>query len=389
MPDQTPASGEQPSANVETPVIETTTTQTPETPVVETPQTPATPTEGKKDPPAPTLDEVLATVKVSEMSEEQLEALNSGDAARIREALGVKDAPPAPDAPKEQPKAQEQQPQAKDGDHDLRRISLKALKTPEERTAIAEAVQMVRDGKYADIKSALVEVFRLNNAPPAAPEATNGKEAHAEQPPEVAPEVKAIEDKIAALETERKAARDAYDYDVAEAKLAEIMEAKLDLRDARREAAQKAQQAKSQEAEQAKQKAAEDLSVDRAMAKYGELMTDPESEFGDYIEVEIALAERKNDSILSQPDWPEKIADRVFGKYFNGSQAANSAHEPPASPIPPPPPGIRLPGSPVGSGANSTVPTAAAASIELSKLTPEERIAALTLADERSANRRR
>ena len=375
METPTTPGGEQPQAPITTEANAPAIT----TPNPETPTPPAAP-EAKPDA-QPAIDELLAQVQLSEMSNEQLADIESGDPARIRAALGIKAGPEGAAATE----AAKPAAPAPDDDRELKRISLKAIKSPDERAAVAQAVQLVREGKHDSLSAALAEVFKLNSAPPA---------AKADDPPPspaVDDGVKAIEDKIAALEADRKHLKSAaggYEYDAAEEKLAEIMELKLDLRDAKREAAAKAEQAKANQGAQAKWEEDESASRARALEKYGEMMTDPDSAFADYVEVEIALAERKNDNILSQPDWPEKIADRVKEKYFKDNGAAYSAPELPASKIPAPPPGIRLPGSPVGNAANSVALTAPAAAVEFDKLTEEQRFAALTLAEERLSKRR-
>lgn len=376
MDTQTAPGGEQPQTA--TPITTPDATQTPSTPPPSD-TTPATPPVAapEKKPDAetsqPTVDELLASVDITKMSDAQLSDIDSGDPARIRAAVlaasGVKEAP-APPKPTEQP------PETPQGD-DLKRISLKAIKSPEERAAVAQAVQLVREGKHETFAAALAEVFKLNKADATATPPANPDAPPASTPPAVDTQIQEIETKIATLTAERKAARESFDYDKSEELGDQIADLKLDLRDAKREAASKAEAAKGDEAKQQQWEADEAASRDRALTKYGEKMTDPDSAFADYIEVEIALAERKNDHILSQPDWPEKIADRVNAKYFNGKEAAHSTSQPPSQIPPAPPPGVRLPGSPVGNGAQTVALTAAAAAAELAKMPDDLRFAAL------------
>jgi hypothetical protein len=110
-------------------------------------------------------------------------------------------------------------------------------------------------------------------------------------------------------------------------------------------------------------------------ARFGEVMVAEDGMFNSLLDAEILLAEKADDIILHYSDWPEKIASRTFEKY--GALLGGGAADPGggwSGEVTPRAPrmGVRMPGSPVGGGANSMALTASAALAEFEKLDPEE-----------------
>lgn len=351
--------------------------QAPSTPEVQ----PAAPAPKKDVTPTPPPNEVrqdgediLSAVDLTKMSDAELADLESGDPAKVAAVLKL---PPAakPDA--------QSAPTPQTNDDGPDRLSLKAVKSKDSRVKIAEAIAAVRDGSFETIEEALIA--KLGLKPAATPQDPAAPAAKSETPaaPVVHPKVQSLQDQIAAKETERQAKKAEYDYDEADALLSEIMELKIDLREAQREAESEATSVKGFEAEETESRT-------RALSKYGEYMTDPTSEFSDLLDVEILLAEKKNDPILTKSDWPEKIADRTYEKHKARFGDGNAAPDEPeaAQTIPPVPKReIRLPGSPVGGGANSTALTPQAAFAELDNLSPEQQAALLEKLEARTSAR--
>jgi hypothetical protein len=356
MIDTSPTDGEQPQSLDVTPHIET-----PAAPAVE--QTLEQPQNGDA-PPAPTIEELTKDLDLSKLSDDDLSALESGDPARIAAVLKVPEPKPAaPEAPK-----------GSEGDKDLARISLKAIKDPGKRVKLAEVMDKVRNGM--ELEDAIAEIFPGKT--PA--EVMNKQEAAPEAPtPVAAPSgrVADIQAQIAAAEAERQTAKAEYDYDTAEAKLLEIAELKGELAFAKRE--DQASQAESVTFE-----AQETESRSRALEQFGELMSDPESRFSEYLDDEILLAEAKHDIVLNSPDWPEQISQRVYAKFFGGSGAQPSPNARQATtPIPPAPvrPGVRFPGSPVGSNAAPAALTQEEIHAQYEAMSHEERVEFLKQVD--------
>lgn len=68
-------------------------------------------------------------------------------------------------------------------------------------------------------------------------------------------------------------------------------------------------------------------SQERVKIKYAELMIDAKSGFVQRCDDEVLLAEAKNDPIMFQPDWCEKIAERVIEKFYKqGSSHGNGVY---------------------------------------------------------------
>lgn len=348
---------------------------------------------------APTEAEALASFDITKFTDSQVAELESGDPERIAKALGgtVK---PAEIKPAEGVKTNPEQfsshanpgerlraaieaktpEQLESAGVELRRVSLASLPA-KDRALTVQALDMIRAGKSS--AAAFAEVFGIQSvaaspAPaPSAPELTEPAPT-----PQVHPKVAAMESELAAMESEYEDAMAAYDPK-APALLRKAMRKEMDLRDARREAAIEAQQQAAQaeyattwEAEQAESQA-------RSMDKFSDLITDPDANgdegFLTRCKYEIFLAEQRNDSILTQADWSEKIGQKVYDKFFKG-KAANSADlEQGESPSIPPAPKqkVRLPGSPAGIGTAAGGLSLEAADAEFNKLSWEDRLDAL------------
>jgi len=331
------------------------------------------PTEVKKP------EEILQEANLSTMTESQLADLESGDPARIATALGVQPPPKSTEEGNPAPGGNE--------DHGPERISLKALPNKETRVKLADAVASFRNGEFSSIEEALAAKFNIK--PAAAnpePSGNDGKQPAENTPPAksenqefTTPEVTQLESRLAELQKEKDAAKAVYDYDKADEISEQITEVKLELRDAKKAA-------EAQKGAIAQFQAAEEESRARVMAAYGEHLTDPDSEFNEQLDVEITLAERKNDPILQKPDWPEKIAAKVAkrlnltGGGIKADPRNQEPHQTEEPDIPPQPRrDIRAPGSPISGGANSSALTPTTALAELEKLSPAEREKVLSL----------
>lgn len=254
---------------------------------------------------------------------------------------------------------------------DLMRVSIKGLK-PTDRTLTVKALDLIRAGTPPS--QAFAEVFGITSQPAPTPA---GEQPAQEQQPDApvapaAPNVAEMEANLATLQAKYKEAKEAYDPAASDI-LEQMTDLKLDLRDARREAATAQTTWNQQQA----------ASHQRVTDLYGELITDPDSGFMDFCNDEILLAEAKNDPIIFQPDWPEKIGQRVIGKYFKGKEVKNSAPEEDAPQTIPPAPrqSVRLPGSPVGPGFSAGALSPQTAMAEIDKLTPEQQDAFINSLD--------
>jgi hypothetical protein len=282
---------------------------------------------------APLPDEVLESADITQMTDAEVADFESGDPERVHAALTKKSGEDGPS-----------------------RVSIKALK-PEDRARTVQALDLIRAGTAP--ADAFAEVFGIGALPPAVASAVSETAPEAQS---ARGQVKDLEGHLVWLQQQYRDAKNAYDP-VATDILEEMTDLKMDLREARRESAVVTQTWMSDQSE----------SHARAMEEYGGMIADPNSSFLPYCDDEILLAEARNDPMLLEPDWPEKIGERVMDKFFRG-QAAHSPN--PArglSQIPPAPrQSVRLPGSPVGPGfsAGSLSPQTALA--ELDRLTPEQ-----------------
>lgn len=316
-------------------------------------------------------ESLLRAADITPMNDAQLADLQSGHPDRIARALNV----PAP------------VPGVSSDDYGPERISLKGLPDKATRVKVAEAVAAFRTGQFGTFEESLIAKFALQGKLAATGhEPLQTHPAYQSHEPQVEssadPAVAAIEAQISQLNALGAQARTNYDYDKSQDIIDRIADLRVELREAR-------QQAGARAGVVAEFEAGERSARQRVTARYGELMSDPDSDFNALLDIEISLAERKNDPILSSPDWPENIANRVYDRHRDrlgaGSQAdphhrsRGAAHEPH---IPPPPRlGIRVPGSPVGGSAHSTALTPAAALAELDRLSPAEQEKLMVLLD--------
>lgn len=374
MIDTSKPDGEQPQF-VDTPPAQ----ETPAAPVADKPAEGEQPTAQ-----APTQDDIRNAIgDLSSLTDAQIADLESGDPARIAAVLKLPE--PVKPAPDETPPAaqEEEKPEGKQGDDQThRRMSLTALQDRTQRAKLVEAMALVRDG--TPLEDALLAVLPglKSKADPASAEqkpADGDAPPAKEATPQVDPAVEAIEKQIAELNAERLTARAEFNYDRSEEIILQIAELKGELAFAKREAV-----VRQNEDKQYAQ--LENESREKAADQFSELISDTESGFADYVEVEITLAERRGDPILDSPDWPEKIASRVHSKYFaKGSGAQPAQNEPPATQIPPAPTknGVRFPGSPVGAASSPGALTHEEILNQWNAMTPEQRDETLALVDKK------
>jgi len=339
-----------------------------------------------------TIEEAIAAFG-GEATDEMLADLESGDPERIAKALKIEpkkdDVKPAPAAVVDeasQATSRQQAAIAAKTDEELAaageglgRISIKAL-SPADRAKTVQALDLIRGGTTPG--EAFTKIFGVAALPPAVAAAAEAAKP-AEQVAQVAavPTVADIDAQIVAKQAEYKTAKESYDPKAADI-LEEIQELKgqklaVDIY-AKIEAREQAK--KDQEWAQA-----EAASQQRVADTFSEYLTDPElaAPFNEHCADEILLARAKNDPIMSQPDWSEKIGRRVLAKFFT-SKAAKSA-EPvpnPANPIPPvPKTTVRLPGSPVGAGFTAGGLSPQTAMAEIDKLSQQDQEAFLQSLD--------
>ena len=324
-----------------------------------------------------TADEVLQSIKFSDLTPEQIDAIESGNGTRILEALRSPDQPgkPSETPPAAAPAAP---PALETPESKLDRMSLKALKDRSDREKLVQLVQGIKDGKYASLEAAAQAMF--GSAPPAAPVAGDpgtpaAAPAAAEAPVFVDDALTVLESSIEELNVELQEAKRLYDYDKQGEIVGKMADLKVELALAKRDS-------EARKASFDAFVAAETESRQNVLSRYGELLTDPESQFSAFVDAEIVIAERKNDPILSEPDWPEKIAEKVFQRLY--PQTPGSAQLPPPvvpAQIPPAPPGLRFPGSPVAGAAAPVALSVNDALEQMDKMSPEERLEVLALAE--------
>lgn len=302
----------------------------------------------------PELELAIASVDLGLLDEGQVEDLESGDPERVGKAVRAA-------------QREEGARMAEDEDRLPGRISLKAIPTAEEKRYLIEATQMLRDGRASSLREALD--LASGGAPVDIAQPSQSMDAKAKANEEIRTgEDSDLQVRLEELERQRRHCRDIYDFEQADQLLAQIVETRAEMRESRKE-----QQAVS--ARVAEFAAAEDSSRERALQRYAQYLETADSEFNDWLEVEVALAEKRNDPILNTPDWPEKIADRTFQRHMARTEGGTADFERdgglqssrPAGRL-----GVRMPGSPVGGGANSMALTASAAMSEFERLSPEE-----------------
>lgn len=300
----------------------------------------------------------MVGVDLGVLSEEQVADLESGEAERIGRALDS--ARMAMDA---------------NDEHVPARMSLKAIPN-NERKGLMDATQLLRDGKAGSLKEALNVVFGFERET-VSEQATAEGDGEAEAAYDEWSEAEGNA-RMAELMERREQCRKSYDFETADALLTEINELKSELRDT-------AKAGRERQAYLADFSKTEEVSRGRALGKYAELLNDPGSGYGEWVDVEVALAERRRDPVLNFPDWPEKIADRSYKRYLAEIEGGGRADSWSEGGMEPPDlgrrTGVRMPGSPVGGGANSMALTASAALSEFDQLGPEEQTEVLRRLD--------
>jgi hypothetical protein len=253
------------------------------------------------------------------------------------------------------------------------RIHLRALK-PEDRTLVADAVQMVRDGKSTNIVAALVALGV--QAPPAAAPAPHDAETPAPQAqtptPVEAPtpdaNVTKLAEEITSLRNQRRKAKEEFDSDL-EMSLTEQIEDKVAELGEARSQAKLAQADKGSKIQQ---------SIQDVIAKYPE-SDDTDSDFSNRLNELLDLAHYRQDPRLDQPDYLMVFADQVANELGKGStpQRAAAPHTPSNTAPPPAPPRARPVGqvAPGHAGQSRLTPEQARQAIQTA--TPEQLAEAL------------
>lgn len=307
-----------------TPAIEA----APAAPAVETAPVTTTPAA------APSEADVSAAMEaMGELTSAQLDAMGSGDFSGI--TLTPKDDKPTESKPAESAPAAPTAPSAAEKVH---RLSLGGLK-PESRAKMVEFKSLVTGGM--DEAEAAAKVFGVAAAPavttaPAEAEGAPPKDEPAAPPPAL----QELQDKVAAKQAEIKAIRD--EFGDATELIEQLQDLKLDLRDAQREH-------QSSSAAAAAMQTQVNASLQRVMAEFSELWSDPKANFESLCDDEFVLAQHKNDPVLAQPDWPEQIAKKVKEKFFKRYDVDNAGDNEDDPQIPPlPDQKVRLPGSLTG-----------------------------------------
>lgn len=300
------------------------------------------------------LDEVLEGADLAKMTDAQVADFESGDPERVEAALAAQMLPRAPG-----------EEGAMGGPA---RVSIKALK-PGDRARTVQALDLIRAGRAP--AEAFAEAFGIA----AQMQGGGDDDAAAQQAvadpyaaggfapvPGAAPQVTELEGRLSTLQQQYREAKETYDPGAADI-LERITDVKLDLREARRDAAVVSHEWQGMQAE----------SHTRAMAQFADLIADERSGFVPFCDDEILLAQAKGDPMLNEPDWPEKIGRRVMDKFFQGHAAHSPGLSRGASQMPSAPRhAVRLPGSPVGPGFSAGGLSPQTAMAEIDKLTPEQ-----------------
>jgi len=263
---------------------------------------------------------------------------------------GEESQPPAGEQPQEEATepqdTPQEEPQAPTQSH-LERISLKSLH-PDERVLIAQAKEMVREGKAASFVDAFSSLTQKSQAGTQEPDPQPTAPAPAPQeqtqqpapPPAVQPDqnVAQITQEIADLRAQRKAAIEEFDRPTEieltsqiEDKLAELSEAKAAAIVSARE---------TQSAQQAIQSVIEDIYVDYPEAE------DPKSFFSYRMTQEIESYESTHGSIARHPQQLKVLAAKVAAETGQGKPPATPATKPQPAPVQP-----RQTARPLGSAA--------------------------------------
>lgn len=297
------------------------------------------------------LDEALQGADLSKMTDAQIKDFESGDPERVEAALVAVQ-------PQEEPRSGAGEEVSAFAPA---RVSIKALK-PEDRARTVQALDLIRAGSTP--ADAFAEAFGIAAQAQAGngfaqDEAPGFDESQAQM---AAPQVAELEQHLTLLQHQYKQAKESYDPAATDL-LEQMTDLKMDLREARRQAAVMSDHWQGRQAE----------SHNRMMDQFSDLITDEDTGFVSYCDDEILLAEAKSDPILNHPDWPEKIGRRVIDKFFKGHAANSPGHAKGTSLIPPAPRhSMRLPGSPVGPGFSAGALSPQTAMAEIDKLTPEQ-----------------
>ena len=289
-------------------------------------------------------DVTVALDSLGELSAEQMMAIEAGDFSSLAPAETPKTDPKPEPEPKPEGEKPTEGDKPKNDPANIHRLSLGGM-PPEARAKLVQFTTLVKGGMSEAEASA-----QVYGAPAAKTSDTPGDKSADREPevpaaPEVPESVQRLQDAIKSKQDEIARVREAYGDTTG--LLDELQDLKLDLRDAKREHASVAATQVSFQADVKK-------SLDKVMADHSDLWTDvkpgqEKSSFESFCDDEFFLAERKNDPVLSRPDWPEHIAKRVLEKFFNG-RGANSADQEGDTPQIPPLPNqsVRLPGSLTG-----------------------------------------
>lgn len=231
---------------------------------------------------------------VSDLTADQLLEMITGEGTT--DADDVEDGNDLPDDPAPEVQAADAKPPG--------RLSVRAL-PPEQQIEMARAIELVREGKAADVFEAIASM-RSPGAPKAA--AAEPDAAAPEVPPSsppAAPEVSAIETELADLRAQRKAAKAEFDTDAEEDLTTRIEDTLMRLQEAKLEA-QRATQANT--AWQAKYLEA----VDELESQYPDTLDDG-SEFSTLLDDLLTAARARKDPGLQDPRHILVLAERVAG----------------------------------------------------------------------------
>ncbi len=227
---------------------------------------------------------------------------------------------PAPETPEEVPESAEQaEPGNDQGEGEQKRggpdrISLKVLED-DDRKLMAQAVDLVREGKAKSVVEAIASLQPAKPTEPAPTAEPEKPQARQDQPAAAADsDVQAITAEIARLRAERKTAIE--DYDVGkQTELTEAIEDKILELQAAREAAMVR---KTQEAEAERQWSSQ---VAEVKAKHPE-SSDPGSDFSQRLKDKLDLAAYRNDPILQNGNYLVLLADKVAEELGSNKPAA-------------------------------------------------------------------
>lgn len=301
------------------------------------------------------------------------------------EARGTQSpAPEANPAPEPAPQAQAQEtapdpdpqpesttPQAPIKEGPLRRIPLGGV-PEDQRTLIADATNLIRDGKAATLTEALTMLGHAPQ-PAAAPTETEQPQTLSQQQPapteQTPSSVAAIKTRIAELREQRKSARAEFDTDAELSLTDQIEDAQADL--VRAEMAEREAAANHRSWE-----ASHEQACDRVEAKYPQL-EDPNSAFSRVLSDKVEAARARNDPAMSDPNFIESFADEV-------ANTLGLTSPPPKAPVAKPQPAK---GQAVAPGHQSAArPSSTETARAIQNLTPDELDAAINELERRGVN---